>query len=158
MWLESEEFAAWRRRLGLECRARHLTETQRVCLEGLQAAMLAGERVTDALVAERVGHSERTVRRARVAARELGMLEWEHTRRVVAGAWRQGPNAYALRLPARPVCPAGQDGRARKGRKEGGTPRSVATQLRMLGPEAQCNRDLLAERRAALQRQTLAAS
>lgn len=158
MWLESEEFAAWRRRLDLERRARHLTETQRICLEGLQAALLAGERATDALVAERVGHSERTVRRARVAARELGMLDWRHTRRVVGGAWRQGPNAYALRLPARPVCPAGQTGRARKERKEGEMPRSVAVQLRLLGPAAQCNRDLLAERRAALERRTIAFS
>lgn len=152
MWLEPEEFATWRRRLGVECRARHLTETQRVCLEGLQAALLAGERITDALVAERVGHSERTVRRARVAARELGMLEWRHTRRAVAGAWRQGPNAYALRLPARPVCPGGQAGRARKEGREEPRHRSVRAQLRMLGEAAVCNRDLLAERRAATAR------
>ena len=152
MWLEPDEWYLWRCRLEAERRGRNLTPTQRDCLLTLHAALLAGERVTDALVAERVGHSERTVRRARVAARELGMLEWRHTRRAVAGAWRQGPNAYALRLPTQPVCPAGQDGRAKKERKEGEMPRSVATQLRMLGPEAQCNRDLLAERRAVMAR------
>lgn len=155
MWLEPDEFAAWRRRLDMERRGWNLTQTQRVCLEGIQAALLAGERVTDAMVAERVGHSERTVRRARVAARRLGLLAWEHTRRVVQGRWRQGPNAYVLRLPSGPVCPAGQDGRARADRKEAQAPRSVAVQLRLLGEATQCNRDLLAERREMMEARAL---
>jgi hypothetical protein len=151
MWLEPDEFLAWRRRLGLECRGRNLTETQRICLEGLQAALASGHRVTDAYVAEQVGHSERTVRRARVAAQRLGLLTWQHTRREIGGRWRQGPNAYTLHVPARPICPGGQAGRPKKEKEERQAPRSVRMQLLLLGPEAVCNRDPLAERRAVME-------
>jgi len=48
---------------------------------------------SDAAVAELAGTSARTVRRARVDAKNLGMLSWRPTRKLVNGSWRQGPNA-----------------------------------------------------------------
>ena len=44
------------------------------------------------------------MRRARADARELGLLRWERTRALVAGAWRQGRNRYRIAVPDRPAA------------------------------------------------------
>ncbi len=96
-WLEPEEFPAWRRRLELERRAHNLTLHRQKALETLLAFWGAeGLFPSDAAVAGLAGVSERTVRRARVDARELGLLTWQRTRKLVAGRWRQGPNRYIV--------------------------------------------------------------
>ena len=114
-WFEPEEFPAWRRRLELERRAHTLTLHRQKALTTLLAFWGAeGLFTSDAAVADLAGVSERTVRRARVDARELGLLTWQRTRKLVAGRWRQGPNRYAVAIPASPVCPDGQAGRPRQ--------------------------------------------
>lgn len=119
LWLEPAEFTAWRMRVKAEHLARNLTPARRDALVALQAMICTGDtEPTDEAVAALAGCSSRTVRRARADAHDLGLLSWQRTRRLVAGAWRQGPNNYSVRLPDRPVYPAGQDGRARQGRKE----------------------------------------
>ncbi len=114
-WLEPEEFPAWRRRLELERRAHNLTLHRQKALATL-LAFWGGEGLfpSDAAVAGLAGVSERTVRRARVDARELGLLTWQRTRKLVAGRWRQGPNRYTVTVPAGPVCSGGQAGRQRQ--------------------------------------------
>ena len=119
-WLEPEEFPAWRRRLELERRAYNLTLHRQKALREL-LAFWGGEGVfpSDAAVAGLAGVSERTVRRARVDARELGLLAWQRTRKLVAGRWRQGANRYTILIPSTPVCPSGgQPGRQRQTRKK----------------------------------------
>lgn len=126
LWLEPDEFPAWRRRLELERRARNLTDGRNLTPARRDAlrAMLAFVGVdgalfpSDAAVAELAGCSARTVRRARADARELGLLSWESTRRLVNGRWRQGPNRYTVTIPIRPVCPGGQDGQVYQRKKE----------------------------------------
>lgn len=120
LWLEPAEWTAWRLRVKAEHMGGNLTPARRDALVALVGLMCAGEdEPTDEAVAVLAGCSSRTVRRARADARDLGLLSWQRTRRLVAGAWRQGPNRYDLRVPAGPVCPAGQDGRAKKqGRKK----------------------------------------
>ncbi len=151
-WIEPEEFPAWRRRLELERHARNLTLHRQKALGTLLAFWGAeGLFPSDAAVAELAGVSERTVRRARVDARELGLLTWQRTRKLVGGRWRQGPNRYAVAIPAVPVCPAGQRGRQRQvGRKqearyEGGAALAEFTRQAAAGP------DLLAMRRQVMQ-------
>ncbi len=118
-WLEPEEFPAWRRRLELERRAHNLTLHRQKALTTLLAFWGAeGLFPSDAAVADLAGVSARTVRRARVDARELGMLTWQRTRKLVAGRWRQGVNRYSVVIPARPVCSGGQPGRPRQERKK----------------------------------------
>ena len=58
----------------------------------------------DAAVAADSGYSISTVRRARMDARDLGLLTWERTRKLVGGRWVQGTNRYTIHLPSRPVC------------------------------------------------------
>ncbi len=114
-WLEPEEFPAWRRRLELERRAHNLTLHRQKALGTLLAFWGAeGLFPSDAAVADLAGVSERTVRRARVDARELGLLTWQRTRKLVAGRWRQGPNRYSVTVPTQPVCSGGQRGRPSK--------------------------------------------
>ncbi len=156
-WLEPEEFPAWRRRLELERRGHNLTLHRRDALRALLSFQGEGGLFpSDAAVAELAGVSERTVRRARVDARELGLLTWKRTRKLVAGRWRQGPNRYAVAIPAGPVCPAGQRGRPRQvskkkdARYEGGTALVALTQAAARMP------DLLAMRRQVMRDRLLA--
>jgi len=150
-WLEPEEFPAWRRRLELERRAHNLTLHRQKALGTLLAFWGAeGLFPSDAAVAGLAGVSERTVRRARVDARELGLLTWQRTRKLVAGRWRQGPNRYIVTVPAGPVCASdGQPGRQRQARKkqeafqDGGVALAEFTQVAAGMP------DLLAARRQA---------
>ena len=117
-WLEPEEYAAWRRRLAAETVARNLTAARRECLAELLRRLALGHDPTDAEIARATGHGERTVRRARADARRLGLLTWRHTRRLVQREWRQGPNVYAVHVPAGPVCPGGHAGRAKRAEKK----------------------------------------
>jgi len=156
-WLEPEEFPAWRRRLELERRGHNLTLHRQKALTTLLAFWGAeGLFPSDAAVAGLAGVSERTVRRARVDARELGLLTWQRTRKLMAGRWRQGPNRYAVAIPAGPVCPAGQRGQQRqvsktqKARYKEGTPLIALTQAAAGLP------DLLAMRRKVMQDRLLA--
>jgi len=115
------QFVAWRRRCDLEHRARNLTRARRDALQAILAHTdEAGELTcTDAEVAETAAVSARTVRRARADAAELGLLTWKRTRRLVNGQWRQGPNSYAINVPAGQLlcdAPVGQRGRANKER------------------------------------------
>lgn len=116
-WLEPEHFPTWRRRLKLEYLAYNLTHVRREAL--LQLLLFVGDGglfPSDDTVAAAARCCARTVRRARADARALGLLTWEHTRKLVDGRWRQGPNHYAVQVPTRPVCPGGQ--RVRRGSKE----------------------------------------
>jgi len=83
-----------------------------------------------------------------VDARELGLLAWQRTRKLVAGRWRQGANRYNVVIPASLVCPGGQPGRPRQVRKkqearyDGGVALAEFTRAAAMLP------DLLAMRRA----------
>ncbi len=149
-WLEPEDFPAWRRRLELERRARNLTLHRQKALGTLLAFWGAeGLFPSDAAVASLAGVSERTVRRARVDARELGLLTWQRTRKLVAGRWRQGPNRYAVVVPVGPVCSDGQPGRPRQGSKKQEARYKEDVALVALTQAAAGMPDLLAARRAA---------
>ena len=128
-WIESAEYAAWRRRVAAEHAARYLTHARRAALLALVTCLSTNVEPSDANVAALACTSTRTVRRARHDARELGLLSWERTRRVVAGRWRQGFNAYVLALPSAPVCSGGQLVRARQARKEGKGPTAVRIEI-----------------------------
>ncbi len=150
-WLEPEEFPAWRRRLELERRARNVTLHRQKALTTL-LAFWGGEGLfpSDAAVAELAGVSDRTVRRARVDARELGLLTWQRTRKLVAGRWRQGANRYTVAVPAGPVCPGGQRGRPRQGSKKQEAPKGRDAALIALTRSAARMPDLLAMRREVM--------
>ena len=118
-WLEPAEFSAWRRRLELERLAGHLTMHRQHALRTLLA--FVGDRglfPSDQAVAELAGCCARTVRRAREEARELGLLTWQRTRKLVDGRWRQGSNRYTVAIPDRPLCLSPDGQRVRRGRKE----------------------------------------
>lgn len=105
-WIEPIEYVAWRRRLDVLRRARHLTHAHKDALAWLLAsAGPDGLYPADATVADAAGVSESTVYRARLRARELGILAWTHTRKMVSGKWRQGPNRYVVLFPTAPVTP-----------------------------------------------------
>jgi hypothetical protein len=126
VWLEPGEWTAWRLRVKAEHLGGNLTPARRDALVALVGLQCAGDtEPTDEAVAALAGCSARTVRRARADARELGLLSWTRTRRLVCGAWRQGPNRYDLRMPASPVCRGGQDGRTRQTRKKDRTQERV---------------------------------
>jgi hypothetical protein len=114
LWLEPADYHAWRQCLDLERRAGHLTLHRKLALETLLTfgALEDADGLfpSDEAVAERAGISARTVRRARKDAREMGLLTWARTRKMVDGQWRQGPNQYSIKLPDTPVCdiPGGQ--------------------------------------------------
>ena len=144
-WLEPAEYAAWRRRIAAEHAARHLTHARRAALLALVTCLSTNVEATDANVAALACTSTRTVRRARHDARELGLLSWERTRRVVAGRWRQGVNAYVLALPSAPVCSGGQLGRIRQARKIEKGP----TAVRIVIPAGFPTLAAIAERRRA---------
>ena len=92
-WLEPAEFPAWRLRVEAERLAGNLTATRKDALKAmLRFVGDAGLFPSDATVAVAVGCSARTVRRARGDAHALGLLTWKHTRKLVDGRWRQGPN------------------------------------------------------------------
>lgn len=155
-WLEPEEFPAWRRRLELERRAGSLTLHHRDALRALLSFQGEGGLFpSDAAVAQLAGVSERTVRRARVDARELGLLTWQRTRKLVAGCWRQGPNRYAVAIPARPVCPAGQCGRPRQESKKQEAIQRGSTALAEFTRLAAGTPDLLAARSRVIEARLL---
>ena len=94
LWLEPEEFPAFRRRLKAERIARNLTPARRDALLALLAFYgPEGLYPSDETVAAATGCSSRTVRRARADAVAFG-LRWERTRKLVNGRYRQGPNRY----------------------------------------------------------------
>ncbi len=150
-WLEPEEFPAWRRRLELERRGHNLTLHRQKALGTLLAFWGAeGLFPSDAAVAGLAGVSERTVRRARVDARELGLLTWQRTRKLVAGRWRQGANRYSVVIPAGPVRPGGQRGRPRQVSKKQEARYKEGTALVALTQAAAGMPDLLAARRQVI--------
>jgi len=155
-WLEPEEFPAWRRRLELERRAHNLTLHRQKALGTLLAFWGAeGLFPSDAAVAELAGVSERTVRRARVDARELGLLTWQRTRKLVAGRWRQGANRYNVVIPARPVFSGGQPGRRSQGRKKQEARYDEGAALAEFTRVAAGMPDLLAARRSVIEARLL---
>ena len=149
-WLEPEEFPAWRRRLELERRAHNLTLHRQKAL-GTLLSFWGDEGLfpSDAAVAELAGVSERTVRRARVDARELGLLTWDRTRKLVVGRWRQGPNRYTVIVPTAPVCSGGQAGRRRPVSRKKETVQGGGAALAEFIRSASMVPDLLAVRRQA---------
>jgi hypothetical protein len=150
-WLEPEEYPAWRRRLELERRAHNLTPARRDCLRALLAFVgEAGLFPSDAAVAELAGHGVRTVQRARDDARELGLLTWERTRRLVDGRWRQGPNRYTIAIPDRLVCPGGQDGRRVRKKEEKKHPGSERVAPLAVPPGLPSLAEIAQSRQAAL--------
>jgi len=155
-WLEPEEFPAWRRRLELERRGHNLTLHRQKALTTL-LAFWGGEGLfpSDIAVADLAGVSARTVRRARVDARELGLLTWQPTRKLVAGRWRQGPNRYAVVIPAGPVCPGGQPGRPRQVSKKKEAIYGGNTALAEFTRAAVRLPDLLAMRRRVIEEKLL---
>ncbi len=156
-WLEPEEFPAWRRRLELERRAHNLTLHRQKALGTLLAFWGAeGLFPSDGAVAGLAGISERTVRRARLDARELGLLTWQRTRKLVAGRWRQGPNRYTVTVPAGPVCSGGQAGRQRQARKKQEAFQDGSLALAEFMRDASMVPDLLAARRQANEARWLA--
>lgn len=149
VWLEPEDFPAWRFRMKAETAGRHLTHTRLAALLALLTFYgPEGLFPSDAEVAARTGCSARTVQRARMDARDLGALTWEHSRKRAAdGRWRQGPNVYQIKVPSTPVCPGRQVGRlTEKVKKERGQQHRERPQLRPKPPQL----DLLTARNAML--------
>lgn len=136
-WLEPEHWHLWRRRLELERRAGNLTPARRDALRALLAFVGDdGLFPSDAAVAALAGHSVSTVRRARNDARELGMLSWRRTRKLVDGRNRQGSNAYEVTTPSSPVCPDSQIERRRKAVSKQEAPKPTRGSLQAPEPTA----------------------
>lgn len=149
-WLEPAEFGPWRRMLEIERRAGHLTPARRDCLRALLCFYgTEGLWPSDAAVAALACHGISTVRRARLDARALGLLTWQHTRKEVDGRRVQGPNCYAIRLPSPLVCPDVQGERGRSVRKKSdiGIPISEPRQQVMFDPQAREALAVIAARR-----------
>ena len=144
-WIEPEEWPEWRRRLAVERAAGRLPALRRDALLALLVCLGEREDPSDAEVAERAHCSERTVRRARVDAREAGLLGWRRTKRLVGVGRRLclGRNVYEIRLPMPATVSSGQTGRARQESKQGRKPpvdksMSVRQQLAALAiPQSQ---------------------
>lgn len=87
-------------------RSRCLTRAFRDVLRAFQALSASGVAdPTEKALADLSGASTRTVRRAKVAARALGLLNWDRQYRVWGGKRREAPCLYRLTLPDRPIVP-----------------------------------------------------
>ncbi len=161
-WLEPEDFPTWRRRLELERRAGRLAPGRRDALRALLSFYGPdGLFPSDTVVADLAGVSPSTVYRARKDARRLKMLDWEATRKNVAGRQVQGPNKYSILIPSTPVCPSERqsDGRRKKvssGSKKSGADKGRLDALAEFTQAAMRGPDLLAMRRSVIEARLLA--
>lgn len=136
--------AQWFHRLEAERRAGNITRAEADALRAFGRLLAVGDDApSEARIASEAGCSRRTVQRAKVRARTLGLMAWER-RFLGAGLRRELPCRYRAGMPAGPVV--------RRERQKGGRVpeskirRSVQQQLAALPVVAV---DLLAMRLAA---------
>jgi AraC-like DNA-binding protein len=122
----------WFHRLEAERRAGNLTRAEADALRAFGRLLTVGDDApSEARIASEAGCSRRTVQRAKVRARGLGLMDWER-RFLGAGLRRELPCRYRAGMPAGPVV--------RRERQKGraGTERllrrSVQAQLAACGP------------------------
>jgi Helix-turn-helix domain len=97
----------WTTRCWQEFRARNLSRSARDILLTLATFRGRGGAIypSHETLAERAKCSVRTVRRALMQARELGLVSWCERRVRVGWKWQQSSNSYRLAVPDAPVEP-----------------------------------------------------
>lgn len=137
----------WFTRINAERRACNITRAEADVLRAFGRLLAMDDDVpSEARIASEAGCSRRTVQRAKVRARTLGLLAWER-RFAGAGLRRELPCRYRAGMPAGPVVRRErQSGGRRQKDIERGLRRSVQQQLAAL-PVVTV--DLLAMRREA---------
>jgi hypothetical protein len=153
-----EWISTWIIRLKAERAARNLPPRQYDALIGMATFLeRVGRWPSDDEIAIEAGCSPATAYRARKRAQALEMLEWEHTRQMIAGEWRQGRNAYRASVPETPVAPrhfpGRQTARASRSKKASGLNKTVRQQIAMLPT---VSGDLLAASRSRIYQQQAA--
>ncbi len=152
----------WTARVWREFHADNLTRAYRDVLLTLRTYRGHGGQITPAhaTLADRAGCHARTVQRALIMARTLGLVSWTERRVRAAWRWLRTSNSYRLETPAEAVQPGlrpawpcrrttGQFGgggeNPRKQEADKGRKAALAEMMR----EAAVLPDLLAARRAA---------
>jgi hypothetical protein len=122
----------WFHRLEAERRANNLTRAEADALRAFGRLLAIGDDApSEARIASEAGCSRRTVQRAKVRARTLGLMAWER-RFLGAGLRRELPCRYRAGMPVGPVV---RRERQRGGRvPESKIRRSVQAQLAALPP------------------------
>lgn len=150
------EAQPWTTRVWHEFRAGNLTRTYRDVLLTLRTYRGHGGLMVPAhaTLADRAGCSPRTVQRALLAARQLGLVSWTERRVQASWRWLRTSNSYRLLMPDEPVQPGQRALWPRHIRTncqsgEGGESISKKEALREMLQEAAAMPDLLAMRRAA---------
>ena len=141
----------WPRRLEDERRCRNIPGDQaRALLELWRCCIRGDDMPSEARVANLAGVSKRTVARAKVTGRALGLLLWERQWVVADGLRHELPCSYRIEMPAPPCirreCQSGAlPGSTSKAR---GPTRSVQQQIAAMPPVTAEIRMLLAVRQA----------
>lgn len=150
------EAQPWTARIWLEFRAGNLTRAYRDVLLTLRTYRGHGGLMVPAhaTLADRTGCSPRTVQRALLAARHLGLVSWTERRVRAAWRWLRTSNSYRLLTPDEPVQPGQRTPWPRRvptncQSGEGGESDSKKAALRKMLQEAAAVPDLLAMRQAA---------
>lgn len=141
----------WPRRLEDERRCRNIPGDQsRALLELWRCCIRGDDMPSEARVANLAGVSKRTVARAKVTGRALGLLLWERQWAVADGLRKELPCSYRVEMPAVPCvrreCQSGALPRS-TGKTRRPT-RSVQQQLAALPPITAEMRALVAARQA----------
>jgi hypothetical protein len=93
----------WFTRINAERRAGNLTRAEADALRAFGRLLAVGDDApSEARIASEAGCSRRTVQRAKVRARTLGLLAWER-RFLGAGLRRELPCRYRAGMPSGPV-------------------------------------------------------
>lgn len=128
---------SWPRRLECERRAGNISGDQERALRALWQCCIQGDDApSEARVASLAGVSKRTVARAKVTGRALGLLAWERQWAMLDGLRQERPCSYRVETPTAPVvrreCQSGKpSGSIREAR---GPTRSVERQIAALPP------------------------
>ena len=95
---------SWPRRLDCERRAGNISGDQERALRALWQCCIQGDDApSEARVANLAGVSKRTVARAKVTGRALGLLAWERQWAVLDGLRQERPCSYRVKTPTAPV-------------------------------------------------------
>ena len=102
--LEPEHIWAVKLRLRAERAARNIGHSFAAIGTAIAALVAAGDTTpTEAQIGALAGYSSRTVRRAKVRLRQLGIVVSRRRGRCINGAWRRISSEYQLHLPLGPV-------------------------------------------------------
>lgn len=109
----------WIARVWAEFHAGYLTRAARDVLLTLRTYRGQGGACfpSHATLAERVGCSDRTVRRALALARDLGLVSWVERRVRSSWRWLRTSNSYRMTMPPEPLPPTTGHGGRRAERK-----------------------------------------